>query len=211
MFNFDEDFIQRWLNTPTLVRQVLKNDLMRLEQLLDKDTDFEQWKTQELKAKVQSNQMIEQTYLDVKQNLKLNQKNLLQLVLEKKLAQKRADEQAYQQKLQHEELQQNIQQIQTLQHIGSQVQQESQNYANRYQQNTPLFNFDVNDSETAKNLRLRLELESDELIRKAVQHYRQQLQAIATEEIEFILKQNEAKLSSSQHDESDLNTNDQPS
>lgn len=200
MFNFDEDFIQRWLNTPAIVRQVLKNDLMRLEQLLDAETDFEKWKTQELKAKLQSNQMIEQTYLDLKQNLKLNQKNLLQLVLEKKLAQKRADEQAYQQKLQQEELQHNLQQIQTLQHIGTQVQQESQDYANRYHQNTPIFNFDVNESETAESLRLRLELESDELIKQAVQKYRQQLQTIAQEEIEFLIQQNQQTLTPQEHD-----------
>lgn len=192
MFNFDKDFNQRWENTPAMVRQVLQNDLARLEQLLDPDTDFEKWKTQELKSRLQSNQMIEQTYLDIKQNLKLTKQNLLQMVLEKKLAQKRADEIAHQQKLQQEEIQQNLKQIQTLQHIGTQVQQESQNYAERYGKTAPsAVPLNPNDQRYIDNLRLHLEFETETFIQQAVQDYRQSLRQIAQEEIELLLLQAE--------------------
>lgn len=195
MFNFDKDFNRRWAETPAMVRQVLQNDLARLEQLLDPDTDFEKWKTQELKSRLQSNQMIEQTYLDIKQNLKLTKQNLLQMVLEKKLAQKRADEIAHQQKLQQEEIQQNLKQIQTLQHIGTQVQQESQNYAERYGKTMPsAVPLNPTDQNYIENLRLHLEFETETFIQQAVQDYRQSLRQIAQEEIELLLLQAEENL-----------------
>ncbi|WLF84003.1 hypothetical protein [Moraxella sp. ZY210820] len=195
MFNFDKDFNRRWAETPAMVRQVLQNDLARLEQLLDPDTDFEKWKTQELKSRLQSNQMIEQTYLDIKQNLKLTKQNLLQMVLEKKLAQKRADEIAHQQKLQQEEIQQNLKQIQTLQHIGTQVQQESQNYAERYGKTMPsAVPLNPTDQNYIENLRLHLESETETFIQQAVQDYRQSLRQIAQEEIELLLLQAEENL-----------------
>lgn len=192
MFNFDKDFNRRWAETPAMVRQVLQNDLARLEQLLDPDTDFEKWKTQELKSRLQSNQMIEQTYLDIKQNLKLTKQNLLQMVLEKKLAQKRADEIAHQQKLQQEEIQQNLKQIQTLQHIGTQVQQESQNYAERYHKTmSSTVPLNPTDQNYIENLRLHLEFKTETFIQQAVQDYRQSLRQIAQEEIELLLLQAE--------------------
>lgn len=195
MFNFDKDFNRRWAETPAMVRQVLQNDLARLEQLLDPDTDFEKWKTQELKSRLQSNQMIEQTYLDIKQNLKLTKQNLLQMVLEKKLAQKRADEIAHQQKLQQEEIQQNLKQIQTLQHIGTQVQQESQNYAERYHKTmSSTVPLNPTDQNYIENLRLHLEFETETFIQQAVQDYRQSLRQIAQEEIEVLLLQAEEKI-----------------
>lgn len=195
MFNFDKDFNRRWAETPAMVRQVLQNDLARLEQLLDPDTDFEKWKTQELKSRLQSNQMIEQTYLDIKQNLKLTKQNLLQMVLEKKLAQKRADEIAHQQKLQQEEIQQNLKQIQTLQHIGTQVQQESQNYAERYHKTmSSTVPLNPTDQSYIENLRLHLEFETETFIQQAVQDYRQSLRQIAQEEIELLLLQAEEKI-----------------
>lgn len=189
MFNFDEqNFRQRWDTAPSAVRQVLQNDLARIDQLLDIDTDFEQWQRHEEKASQQSHLLIEQTYLDMIQNLKLRKQSLLQSVLEKKLAQKRADQVAQSKKLQQDELQQTLQETQTLQQLGIQIQQESDEYADRYNKTPPMLSANETDlSSQIESLRLRLELEAESIIQEMVHEYRQQLRQIAKDEVEYLL------------------------
>lgn len=188
MFNFDDNnFKQRWYDAPPVIRQVFHNDLARIEQLLELDTDLEQWQRHEEKASKQSQLLIEQTYLDMIQHLKLKKQNLLQVVLEKKLAQKRAEQVAQTQKLQQDELQQNLEQTQILQQLNEQIQQESHEYADRYNKVPAILSVDGNELAQIESLRLRLELESEQLIQDMVQQYRQQLRQIARDEIEYLL------------------------
>lgn len=196
MFNFDDkNFKQRWYDAPPVVRQVFHNDLARIEQLLELDTDFEQWQRHEEKASQQSQLLIEQTYLDMIQHLKLRKQNLLQLVLEKKLAQKRAEQVAHSQKLQQDELQQNIAQTEMLQQIGVQIQQESTEYADRYHKTPPIVSPNAGElNQQIESLRLRLELEAEEKIQEMVQQYRQQLRKIAKDEIEYLLSLEDEEL-----------------
>ncbi len=189
MFNFDEDFQQRWHSAPPLVRQVFHNDLARIEQLLEPDTDYEQWQRHEEKASKQSQLLIEQTYLDMIQNLKVRKQNLLQLVLEKKLAQKRAEQVAQSHKLKQEELEQSLMQTQMLQQLGVQIRQEINQYADRYQKNTPaVYGVDDEELAQAESLRLRLDLESENVIQNMVQQFRKHLRTIAKDEIEYLLQ-----------------------
>lgn len=196
MFNFnDRHFKQRWDNAPPIVRQVFHNDLARIEQLLDLDTDFEQWQRHEEKASQQSHLLIEQTYLDIIQNLKLRKQNLLQLVLEKKLAQKRAEQVAQSQKLQQDELKQTLQETQTLQQLGIQIQQESGEYADRYHKTPPILSpYNTALNAQKESLRLRLELEAENIIQNMIQQYRQQLRQIARDEVEYLLSAEDDEL-----------------
>lgn len=190
MFNFDEDFQQRWHSAPPLVRQVFQSDLARIEQLLEPDTNYEQWQRHEEKASKQSQLLIEQTYLDMIQNLKLRKQNLLQLVLEKKLAQKRAEQVAQSHKLKQEELEQSLMQTQMLQQLGVQIRQEINQYADRYQKNKPaVYGVEDEDMVQAESLRLRLDSESEQVIQNMVQQFRQQLRTIAKDEIEQLISE----------------------
>lgn len=206
MFNFDDNnFKQRWYDAPPVIRQVFHNDLARIEQLLELDTDLEQWQRHEEKASKQSQLLIEQTYLDMIQHLKLQKQNLLQVVLEKKLAQKRAEQVAQTQKLQQDELQQNLEQTQILQQLNEQIQQESHEYADRYNKVPVILSVDESELAQIESLRLRLELESEQLIQEMVQQYRQQLRQIARDEIEYLLSMEDDEETTASIEQSNVN------
>ncbi|MDO4223312.1 MAG: hypothetical protein Q4D05_04695 [Acinetobacter sp.] len=192
MFNLDldQDFQARWQGTPHLVRQIYMQDFSRIEQLLDGSTPLVQWKENEPHAKAQSSLLVEQTYHDLKDVLIQRQKQLQQLVLEQKLNRKRADDLAQQFKVQQVEQQKALEQTQRLQHLAQDLQQESQQYADRFQATpTPIYGEHLTELDS---LKLRLELESEATIQQQIQQLRQQLQAAAKEEIALILEQHQA-------------------
>lgn len=195
--NVGPDFKQRWLTAPEAVRQTFIDDLHRISEVLQPDSDLKRWVEYDQQQQQQSFQKIDQAYAELKIQLIEEERIRRQQMLEQRLAQQRADQAAYAQALYQDELQQFAAQTETLASLRTQLDQEILDYTARYQKNPEngSFNFAkgvrIADEQILSELdsvRVRLELEAETRIEEAVQQFRSQLQAAAQEEIEYILK-----------------------
>lgn len=195
--NVGPDFKQRWLTAPEAVRQTFIDDLHRISEVLQPDSDLKRWVEYDQQQQQQSFQKIDQAYAELKIQLIEEARIRRQQMLEQRLAQQRADQAAYAQALYQDELQQFAAQTETLASLRTQLDQEILDYTARYQKNPQngSFNFAkgvrIADEQILSELdsvRVRLELEAETRIEEAVQQFRSQLQAAAQEEIEYILK-----------------------
>lgn len=195
--NVGPDFKQRWLTAPEAVRQTFIDDLHRISEVLQPDSDLKRWVEYDQQQQQQSFQKIDQAYAELKIQLIEEARIRRQQMLEQRLAQQRADQAAYAQALYQDELQQFAAQTETLASLRTQLDQEILDYTARYQKNPEngSFNFAkgvrIADEQILPELdsvRVRLELEAETRIEEAVQQFRSQLQAAAQEEIEYILK-----------------------
>jgi hypothetical protein len=195
--NVGPDFKQRWLTAPEAVRQTFIDDLHRISEVLQPDSDLKSWVEYDQQQQQQSFQKIDQAYAELKIQLIEEARIRRQQMLEQRLAQQRADQAAYAQALYQDELQQFAAQTETLASLRTQLDQEILDYTARYQKNPEngSFNFAkgvrIADEQILSELdsvRVRLELEAETRIEEAVQQFRSQLQAAAQEEIEYILK-----------------------
>lgn len=195
--NVGPDFKQRWLTAPEAVRQTFIDDLHRISEVLQPDSDLKRWVEYDQQQQQQSFQKIDQAYAELKIQLIEEARIRRQQMLEQRLAQQRADQAAYAQALYQDELQQFTAQTETLASLRTQLDQEILDYTARYQKNPEngSFNFAkgvrIADEQILSELdsvRVRLELEAETRIEEAVQQFRSQLQAAAQEEIEYILK-----------------------
>ena len=196
--NVGQDFKKRWLSAPDAVRQAFLDDLTRVTDLLQPESNLQAWLDNDQRAQQVAQLKVEQAYADEKARLIEAARVRRQLALEKSLAQKRAQQQAYNQQLLQDEQQQFIQQTEVLHALNQQIAVETEAYAERYTENPALPSMDfsgtqflVSDQEIHSELdsvRLRLELEAETHIEQAVNAFRAQLQAAAEEEIAYILK-----------------------
>lgn len=195
--NVGPDFKQRWLTAPEAVRQTFIDDLHRISEVLQPDSDLKRWVEYDQQQQQQSFQKIDQAYAELKIQLIEEARIRRQQMLEQRLAQQRADQAAYAQALYQDELQQFAAQTETLASLRTQLDQEILDYTARYQKNPQngSFNFakgvGIADEQILSELdsvRVRLELEAETRIEEVVQQFRSQLQAAAQEEIEYILK-----------------------
>ena len=195
--NVGPDFKQRWLTAPEAVRQTFIDDLHRISEVLQPDSDLKRWVEYDQQQQQQSFQKIDQAYAELKIQLIEEARIRRQQMLEQRLAQQRADQAAYAQALYQDELQQFAAQTETLASLRTQLDQEILDYTARYQKNPEngSCNFAkgvrIADEQILSELdsvRVRLELEAETRIEEAVQQFRSQLQAAAQEEIEYILK-----------------------
>lgn len=195
--NVGPDFKQRWLTAPEAVRQTFIDDLHRISEVLQPDSDLKRWVEYDQQQQQQSFQKIDQAYAELKIQLIEEERIRRQQMLEQRLAQQRADQAAYAQALYQDELQQFAAQTETLASLRTQLDQEILDYTARYQKNPEngSFNFAkgvrIADEQILSELdsvRVRLELEAETRIEEVVQQFRSQLQAAAQEEIEYILK-----------------------
>lgn len=195
--NVGQDFKKRWLNTPETVRQTYQEDLARICHLLLPQTPMQTWLHQEEKAQQLSQQRITKAYADLKAELIEQARIRRQLALEKSLAEKRAAQAAYAAELQADETQQFEQQTLHLVELAQQIDQEIGQYTQRYQLNPEQPQVDYSRSHhlpdhqiqtELESVRLRLELEAENLIEQAVTTFRAKLHLIAHEEIDYILK-----------------------
>ncbi|MBJ9937853.1 cell division protein BlhA [Acinetobacter pittii] len=197
--NVGQDFKKRWLNAPEAVRHAYQQDLARICDLLEPETPIQLWVLNDEKAQLESQQKIEQAYADLKAELIEQARIRRQLALEKALADKRASEAAYAAALQADEIRKFNEQTETLQALRSNLEQEVAEQTARYQKNpeTPAVNysagvkFSITDDQILselESLRIRLELEAENLIEESVTAFRAKLHAAAQEEIEYILK-----------------------
>lgn len=195
--NVGPDFKQRWLTAPEAVRQTFIDDLHRISEVLQPDSDLKRWVEYDQQQQQQSFQKIDQAYAELKIQLIEEARIRRQQMLEQRLAQQRADQAAYAQALYQDELQQFAAQTETLASLRTQLDEEILDYTARYQKNPEngSFNFAkgvrIADEQILSELdsvRVRLELEAETRIEEAVQQFRSQLQAAAQEEIEYILK-----------------------
>ncbi|MDM1245117.1 cell division protein BlhA [Acinetobacter indicus] len=195
--NVGPDFKQRWLTAPEAVRQTFIDDLHRISEVLQPDSDLKRWVEYDQQQQQLSFQKIDQAYAELKIQLIEEARIRRQQMLEQRLAQQRADQAAYVQALYQDELQQFAAQTETLASLRTQLDQEILDYTARYQKNPEngSFNFAkgvrIADEQILSELdsvRVRLELEAETRIEEAVQQFRSQLQAAAQEEIEYILK-----------------------
>ena len=195
--NVGPDFKQRWLTAPEAVRQTFIDDLHRISEVLQPDSDLKRWVEYDQQQQQQSFQKIDQAYAELKIQLIEEARIRRQQMLEQRLAQQRADQAAYAQALYQDELQQFAAQTETLASLRTQLDQEILDYTARYQKNPEngSFNFAkgvrIADEQILSELdsvRVRLELEAETRIEEALQQFRSQLQAAAQEEIEYILK-----------------------
>lgn len=195
--NVGPDFKQRWLTAPEAVRQTFIDDLHRISEVLQPDSDLKRWVEYDQQQQQQSFQKIDQAYAELKIQLIEEARIRRQQMLEQRLAQQRTDQAAYAQALYQDELQQFAAQTETLASLRTQLDQEILDYTARYQKNPEngSFNFAkgvrIADEQILSELdsvRVRLELEAETRIEEAVQQFRSQLQAAAQEEIEYILK-----------------------
>lgn len=195
--NVGPDFKQRWLNVPDAVRQTFIDDLGRICEALQPDSDIQRWLEADQKQQQLSFQRIEAAYAARKAQLIEEARIRRQQALERSLQEKRAAQQAYAEQLQQDELRRFAEQAQTLALIRQTVERDTLTYTSRYHKNpegSP-FNFakglTVPDHEMLSELesvRIRLELEAESQIEQAVAAFRAKLQAAAQEEIDYILK-----------------------
>ncbi|MBJ9777181.1 hypothetical protein I5531_11345 [Acinetobacter pittii] len=197
--NVEQDFKKRWLNAPEAVRHAYQQDLARICDLLEPQTPIQLWVLNDEKAQLESQQKIEQAYADLKAELIEQARIRRQLALEKALADKRASEAAYAAELQADEIRKFNEQTETLQTLRSHLEQEVAEQTARYQKNpeTPSVNYSagvklsITDDQILselESLRIRLELEAENLIEESVTAFRAKLHSAAQEEIEYILK-----------------------
>ena len=195
--NVGPDFKHRWLNVPDAVRQTFIDDLGRICEALQPDSDIQRWLEADQKQQQLSFQRIEAAYAARKAQLIEEARIRRQQALERSLQEKRAAQQAYAEQLQQDELRRFAEQAQTLALIRQTVERDTLTYTSRYHKNpegSP-FNFakglTVPDHEMLSELesvRIRLELEAESQIEQAVAAFRAKLQAAAQEEIDYILK-----------------------
>lgn len=195
--NVGPDFKQRWLNVPEAVRQTFIDDLGRICDVLQPDSNVQQWLEHDQKRQALSFERIETAYAERKAQLIEEARIRKQQALERSLEKKRAEQLAYAERLQQDELRQFAAQAQTLALIRQTIDRDTQTYTSRYHKNpeSAPFNFakglSVSDQEMLSELesvRLRLELEAETQIEQAVAAFRAKLQAAAQEEIEYVLK-----------------------
>lgn len=200
--NVGQDFKKRWLNAPEAVRQTYQEDLARICDLLLPQTSIQNWTQLEEAAQQRSQQRIEQAYADLKAELLEQARLRKQQALEKALEQKRAAEAAYAAQLQADEARQFEQQTENLQALRNHIDQEIAQQTERYQANPEQPSIDyargqrlsIDDQDILselENVRVRLELEAEELIEQAVTVFRAKLHAVAQDEIAYILKNSE--------------------
>ena len=197
--NVGQDFKKRWLNAPETVRQTYQEDLARICDLLLPQTLIQTWKQHEEKAQQRSQQRIDQAYADLKAELIEQARIRKQQALEKALAEKRAAEAAYAAQLQADEEQQFEQQTENLVALRQHIDQEIAQHTARYQPNPEQPSIDYAQAQRVRiddqqilfeleSVRVRLELEAENLIEQAVTVFRAKLHALAQDEIDYILK-----------------------
>lgn len=196
--NVGQDFKKRWLNAPEIVRQTLLEDLTRIGELLKVETDLAQWLDHDLRSQQVSQLKIEQAHIALKEQLIEAARQRKQHALELSLAEKRATQQAYIEQLKHDEAEQFQQQQHSLSTLKDKIDAEIIAYSNRFDQvnittetvgSTTTHRIETQHSEQEiANIRLRLELESEQIIQQALSALKVNLQQAAQEEINFILK-----------------------
>lgn len=196
--NVGQDFKKRWLDTPEVVRQTYLDDLNRVCDLLNPESNIQSWVDNDKRAMQVAQLKVEQAYAELKAQLIEAARIRKQVALEKSLAEKRAQQEQYNQQLIQDELQQVQQHIQTLHSIKTQIEIETEHYTERYTENpkTPAIDYANNHFKVAdhqimselESVRLRLELEAETFIEQAVSDFRAKLKAASDEEIAYILK-----------------------
>ena len=199
--NVGQNFKKRWLNAPDAVRQSFLDDLNRISELLEPASNTQAWLENDQRAMQIAQLKIEEAYADEKARLIEAARVRKQIALEKSLAEKRAQEHAYQQQLLQDEQQQYQQQTALLKDLNQHIEIEVSQYSSRYSRNPeqPAIDYSrgqfvVSDTEIITELdsiRLRLELEAETQIEKAVSEFRNKLVSAAKDEIEYILKNTE--------------------
>ncbi|TCM71126.1 hypothetical protein EC844_101414 [Acinetobacter calcoaceticus] len=195
--NVGQDFKKRWLDAPEAVRVTLLDELTRISDLLNPETNIQQWLDHDQRAMQIAQLNIEKAYADLKAELIEAARVRKQLALEKSLASKRAAQQAYAEQLQQDEIQQFQQQTQSLHALGQNLVLETAEYSDRYQSNpildapppATLLSTQPQMTDEVETIRLRLELEAEALIEETLDALRAKLKLAAQEEIQYLLAQ----------------------
>ncbi|WP_269913894.1 hypothetical protein [Acinetobacter sp. HY1485] len=199
--NVGENFEQRWLATPERVRQIYLDDLARISDLLNTDTDLKTWQTQEKKYQATFKEDIDQAYQDYKKEL-LEQARLRERkVLENRLLQKREQQAQAIAEMQQEEQQQFEQENEMLKALAQSLQQNTTEYTpmvlsqiGQQPQTQELSNIVLN--QVLENVQVRLELEAENLIdqvQQAIKAFNQNMTQATQEEVELALVQQKAE------------------
>lgn len=196
--NVGQDFKQRWLDAPEAVRQTYLDDLNRICDLLSPESNLQAWMDNDKRAMQVAQLKVEQAYADLKAQLIEEARVRKQLALEKSLAEKRALQKQYNQQLLDDEIRQYQQQTVSLAALREDILSEISKHTERYTKNpnAPATDYANNHFKIAdhqimselESVRLRLELEAETWIEKAVQDFRAKLKAASDEEIAYILK-----------------------
>lgn len=196
--NIGENFKQRWLDTPEPVRQIFCDELQHICDLLEPDTQFHKWQHQEAILQQKHRKIIEQAYEQLKQEILTEQARVAeerrqqrQAELEQQLADKRALEAARLELLRVQE-QHKIQQDQLqLQQIAKDLEHDL-----RVQSAAEIARFEATQSKqfnrqklSLEEIKLRLEIEAEQMIDQMLQDVKQQLKLAAKEEIDLLLTQ----------------------
>lgn len=199
--NVGQEFKKRWLNAPDAVRQAFLDDLNRINDLLHPDSKIQTWLENDQRAQQLTQLKIEHAYAEEKARLIEEARIRKQLALEKSLAEKRAQQQAYNQSLLLDELQQFQNQTAVLMQLRETLKIETTHYSERYTRNPSASDFsptleinqifDEKIKPQLESLRLRLELEAENLINESVKTYTEKLKFAAEDEIAYILKQSD--------------------
>lgn len=199
--NVGQEFKKRWLNAPDAVRQAFLDDLNRINDLLHPDSKIQAWLENDQRAQQLAQLKIEHAYAEEKARLIEEARIRKQLALEKSLAKKRAQQQAYNQSLLLDEIQQFQNQTMVLMQLRETLNKETSDYSERYSQNPSASDhsdvleinqlLDEKFKPQLESLRLRLELEAENLIDESVKTFTEKLKFAAEDEIAYILKQSD--------------------
>ena len=201
--NVGHDFKKRWLDAPEIVRQSFLDDLNRVCDLLSPQSDLKSWKDTDQRAMQVSQLKIEEAYAQIKAELIEQNRIREQQRLEASLASKREEQERFNRALMIDEMQQFQHQTQALQQLKTELDQEILQYTSKFDKNPeqPSVNYaqgqmSISDDQILselESLKLRLELEAENLIEDAVQQFRNKLNAAAQEEIAYILENSALK------------------
>ena len=197
-FNIGDNFRQRWLDTPEAVRHTFCEELEHICQLLEPETTFHKWQHQEVLLHQKHRKVIEHAYETLKQEILAEQARLAeerrkkrQAELEEKVAQQRALEQTRLELLEIEEQQRLAQEQQHLQDMAQDLEQQL-----RVQSAQEIARFEASQSKqfnrqklSLDEVRLRLEIESEQMIDDMLVKLKSQLKIAAKEEIDLLLRQ----------------------
>ncbi|MBF7688320.1 hypothetical protein [Acinetobacter rathckeae] len=188
--NVGENFTTRWLNTPDAVRATYIADLERICQLLQPNSQLDEWQQHNEQAQQQSQQCIDATYAELKAQRLEKAKQQEQLRREQNLAQQRQQEKEQQLALTEHEHEQQQQRMQSLQQLKTELLQQSTFEASRGISTIKTSN--KKEQQALESMNILLELEAEELankLKQVVNEFTQNLHQATQEEIKLSLAQ----------------------
>lgn len=185
-----DHFTARWLNTPAAVRSTYIDDLKRICNLLEPDTELTQWQTANKIAQVQSQQQIEHTYAELTAQCIEAAKVREQQRLEQSLVAQREQEKYEIQQLENDEIKRQTQQNSRFEQFKTELLSNTEQQLKRQTKSSSKSS--TKKQQAIENMNIILELEAEQLtskLQQVVAEFTQNLHQATQDEIKISLTQ----------------------